>query len=79
MYISEDIKKYVWDYMLSLPKKERPYGCTDKRLQKILPVVFSKEDFWDDIVWRHGINNNKLSKLKEDDIETYNHCVGNFW
>lgn len=77
--VPNDKKSEVWNYMASLPKRERPQGCTDKRLSKVCDHVFVNEDFWDDIVFRHGIQFKTLEKLKEEDQETYDHCTGNFW
>ena len=80
MNISEEMKIYVWNYMVNLPKKERPNGCTDKRLQKAHKAVFASEFFWDDVVNRHGLNEDELlPELKEQEPEVYDHCVGNFW
>ena len=80
MNVPEEMKIYVWNYMVGLPKKERPYGCTDKRLQKVYKPIFESEDFWDDVVSRHGVSDDMLfHKLKEQEPEVYDHCIGNFW
>lgn len=79
MNISDEKKKEVWNYMGSLPKRERPQGCTTVRMLKIYRDVFQTEYFWEDVVLRHGLNEISLDELKEKDPETYEHCVGNFW
>lgn len=80
MNVPEEMKMYVWNYMVALPKGERPNGCTDKRLQKVWEIAFKTEYFWDDVVSRHGVSDEMLlPQLKETDPETYDHCIGNFW
>ena len=68
MKVPIDIKEYVWNYIISLPKKERPYGCTDKRLNNIHDIIFETEDFWEDVVLRHRISKDIFPKLKEEDF-----------
>jgi hypothetical protein len=76
--LTED-KEKVWNYIMSLPKKYRPFECTEKRLAKAKRIILNQEYFWDDIYWRHGLQYNSLEGLEKSDKETYDHCVGNFW
>lgn len=74
-------KEAIWNYMVALPKKEKPYGCTIEKLAEAKQMIMKDTDFWHDIINRHGLTelDKTIEQLKEKDLETYNHCVGNFW
>lgn len=77
--VAQSKKDMVWQYMLSLPKSHRPQGCTDQRLIRVCALVMNNEDFWSDIVQRHGLVDLSPEELKQQDEEAYDHCEGNFW
>jgi len=55
------------------------YKVTGPRLQKIKGEIMRDEDFWLDVITRHGGLKVTPEKMMQDDIEVYNHCLGNFW
>lgn len=75
--VSTEKKEEVWSHFSKI--KPWPYGVTAKRLEKIKPVVFAWDFFWQDIVLRHGLLDQSPEQLKETEREVYNHCDGNFW
>lgn len=77
MIYTEHKKQEYWDHFLKLPKYW-PHGFTEKRLQKVKPIAWEDQDFWDDILLRHGGYECSPEFLKEKDLETYQHCFGNF-
>ena len=79
MFVSLEKKQEVWDYAMLMPKKCRPNGVTEIRLRSIKDSIFHDDDFWEDIVWRHGLITRSPIELKGHCEDTYEHCFGNFW
>ena len=52
-------------------------GTTKRRLEKYREDILNDADIWSDILLRHGGQNFTPSELKESDIHTYNHAMGN--
>ena len=69
-------KNEVWNYFSKV--KPFPNGVTEKRLERIKPIIFKWGYFWQDIM-AHGLIDKTPEQLKVENKETYNHCVGNFW
>jgi len=79
MFTSEETKQYYWDWFLeNTPKSERPFGMTDKRLEKVRGEIFVDEFFWSDVYHRHG-GHNDLNSFKEENSFVFEHCQGNFF
>jgi hypothetical protein len=81
MYTSEELKQSYWNYFTDKTKFKRPFGCTDKRLEKIKSEIFNDKSFWDDVVWRHGCEKYTNPEDYKANIssETFEHCLGNFF
>lgn len=82
MQVSNSKKHQVWNHFIErwvLEKLGGGYKVTGSRLNKIKPIIWNDRDFWQDIVYRHGLDRTTPEQLRENDIETYNHCLGNFW
>lgn len=53
--VSDEVKEKYWSYYTSPKFKSwRGRGVTDKRLEKIKPIIFRDNNFWGDVVTRHG-------------------------
>jgi hypothetical protein len=74
--ILEEKKHEVWDHALTLP---RPHGITQQRLDRIKNIVWTDQQFWQDVIIRHGLDKETPKQLLERDSFTYDHCFGNFW
>jgi hypothetical protein len=76
-----ELKNAYWKYFTDKTKFKRPFGCTDKRLEKIKDEIFKDDFFWMDVIWRHGCNkyinpeDYKSAVMPED----FEHCRGNFF
>ena len=71
-----NIKEKYWNLFTSKEfNKFRPVGITDKKLEKIKPIIFKWNFFWNDVVSRHCLETIDI-KLE---IEVFNHAVGNFY
>lgn len=77
--MNEAKKTEVWNYMMALPKNYRPRGLTNARIEKLKTLIWNDNNFWSDIILRHGLKAMTLEQLKESGLDIYNHCVGNFW
>jgi len=69
----------IWSHMLTLPKASRGHGMTDKRIERLRPFIMQDAAFWRDVIFRHGLQHTTIEELKAADVQTYLHCVGNFW
>ena len=52
---------------------------TGPRLRKIKEEIWQDDFFWSDIVWRHNGDKQTPEQMRESNVETYHHCLGNFW
>lgn len=77
MIYTEHKKQEYWNHFLKLPKYW-PHGFTEKRLQKVKPIAWKDQDFWDDILQRHGAFDCTPQSLKDRNLGIYQHCFGNF-
>ena len=77
MKYTDEKKQEYWDHFLTI-KNFWPYGFTEKRLDKIKDIVWKDEDFWDDILQRHGAFDCSPQSLKDRNPGIYQHCFGNF-
>jgi hypothetical protein len=75
--VSEEKKTEYWNYFLTLKKEYWAVGFTSKRLEKVKPVIWVDEDFWADIIHRHGGEDRTPQQMKNQDKFTYDHCMGN--
>ncbi len=73
-YFSEEIRESVWEQLVT--QKPKPPMLTVPRLKKLKVQVWDNEDFWSDILDRHGLRHEKLDDLEKDVKE---HAIGNFW
>ena len=55
------------------------HGVTGKRLCKIKEYIMADDDFWDDVIMRHGGLDTYAEYLQKYYHDDYNHCLGNFW
>ncbi len=55
------------------------YGITGPRLHRVEGIIFGDDDFWQDVIGRHGMRDIAPETLKDTDLATYLHCLGNFW
>ncbi len=76
MIFSEDKKNEYWNYFLT-QKSFWGYGVTLKRLEKVKLVLWSDDNFWGDILFRHNGGMETPEEMKNRDTSIYNHCIGN--
>lgn len=55
------------------------HGITGARLRKAKDRIMSDDQFWADIVIRHGGLDMTPEEMKKRDSLVYDHCLGNFW
>lgn len=55
------------------------HRVTGPRLRKIKNKVLHDKQFWFDIIDRHNGSNRTPEQMKAQNLENYNHCLGNFW
>jgi len=77
--MNEEKKNEIWAHMLSLPKSSRGHGMTDRRVERLKPIVWHDRAFWIDVIMRHCLLKMTIEELKNTDTQTYAHCVSNFW
>jgi hypothetical protein len=53
-------------------------GVTGPKLRRIKPVIFDDEDFWSDILDRHGGVNCTPLAMMINNRDNYDHMIGNF-
>ena len=82
MIVSIEKRNEYWNHFITRWAIEHiggGHGVTGPRLRKIHSEIMVDDDFWADVILRHGGLHNSpenLCKLYEAD---YNHCLGNFW
>jgi len=85
MHVSEKKKNEYWNHFVAnaftgaLEIYRKPPGVTGSRLRKLKPKLWQDDDFWWDIVSRHGGNDVTPEEMRYDDPAQYEHCLGNFW
>lgn len=80
MRVSEQKKNEFWDYFTSEECKNFRYrGMTDNRLKRVKSIVWKDDDFWFDIVLRHGGQIRTPQEMREKDSFVFDHCIGNFF
>lgn len=82
MQISEEKKNEYWNHFVALAyitQRGFPHGVTGPRLRQIKRVLWGDQDFWWDIVLRHGGNTITPEQMMGTDYDQYEHCKGNFW
>jgi hypothetical protein len=71
---SESIKEQTWNDLFNAGA--RPKFLTDHRMKKIKTGIWNNEDFWFDLLLRHGLMETSFKELEAD---VKNHALGNFW
>jgi hypothetical protein len=74
MTFEEDKKNKAWEQLSVL--RPMPNGFTERRLSNLKTIIWNNEDFWWDLLLRHGLNDTPLDKLEKD---VRDHAIGNFW
>jgi hypothetical protein len=82
MTVSTRKRFEYWNHFIAqwvlYPGKRYP-SVTKTRLRKIMPQIMEDDDFWWDIVLRHGGDRMTPEEMATLDPQTYEHCLGNFW
>lgn len=80
MKVDEEKKHEYWNHFVAKIFTDGPKqpGVTGPRLRKIKSIIWADEDFWFDILYRHG-GENMTPEQMLDDGARYAHCSGNFW
>lgn len=82
MKISWFKKNEYWQYFIEryfIFGEGGGYGVTGPRLRKIKEIVEDNDDFWQDIILRHGGLDRRPDELREQYPDMFEHCQGNFW
>lgn len=83
MLVRQDKKDDYWSHFVkrwAIEGLGGGYGITGPRLRKIKATIMADEEFWDDVYWRHGGNQfSSPEDMAEQEPDTYEHCLGNFW
>lgn len=53
-------------------------GVTGPRLRKLYETIMCDDDFWQDVICRHG-NWPDPQRMMDQSPEVYEHCLVNFW
>ena len=77
---SKGKKEEYWNHFKDtiFRKLNKCPSLTDKRMEKLKPIIWNDERFWGDILLRHGGNRMTPEEMKDRNIEWYEHCMGNF-
>lgn len=59
-------------------KKYWTNGMTKKRLEKVKDFVFSDKDIMWDLLTRHGADKLEPKQMEKENLQMYEHCIGNF-
>lgn len=81
--LSTTQRSNIWDYVVE-NEKNRPYGLTLRRLEKMKPTVLDGHtEFWTNMAMQltadEPVRMRVCAELKDEDTATYEHLVGNFW
>ena len=68
------LREKVWKELVEIGP--RPPELTDKRLAKAKDDLADDEDFWQDIIQRHGADKTPIAEMDE---QCRDHLIGNFW
>jgi hypothetical protein len=74
MEYSDFKKNQYWNHFMVM-KSYWPQGFTRNRLNKVKEIIWNDNNFWDDILLRHGAYDKSPSELSD---EIYQHLFGNF-
>jgi len=80
--VSREKRREYWNHFIASWAIDRVgggHGVTGPRLRKIRDEVMADDDFWWDIVLRHGGANLTPEQMQRTDPQQYEHCLGNFW
>lgn len=73
-------RREYWNHFVAEAFVTRmPPGVTGPRLRKVRRAILLCDDFWWDIVLRHGGTKLTPEQLRIQDPAQYEHCMGNFW
>lgn len=76
-HTTQEKKQEYWNHFLTLKSSFWPVGFTSTRLEKIKEKIFQDEDFWDDVVMRHGGEKISPEQMKQQNKPVYDHSMGN--
>jgi len=83
MYIiSEEKRCEYWNHFVARWAIEGVGGGTGvsgARLRKIWQAMLDDDEFWLDVVGRHGGREKTPEALRMSEPGVYEHCLGNFW
>lgn len=82
MNIPEAKKHQYWNHFIerwSLDKVGGGHKVTAPRLKQIKPAIFRDDEFWQDVIVRHGGLDVIPEVMRITDRASYDHCLGNFW
>jgi len=81
IHVTEEKKREYWMWFVAdgFLHNRMPHGVTGPRLRKIMPVIWRDEDFWGDVVFRHGGQKATPYEMMLTEGANYEHCRGNFW
>ena len=71
-----------WNHFIARWVVEKVGGgayVTGPKLRKIWRAILDDDEFWLDVVARHGGLRQTPESMQLCDPDTYNHCLGNFW
>jgi hypothetical protein len=77
--VNQEKRIEYWNY-LTTEKAERPKGVTDKRLEKIKSEILADDQFWFQVIERHGAEfMSPVELYAEERRNRADHSRGNFW
>ncbi|MGN6435961.1 MAG: hypothetical protein ACTHMM_05480 [Agriterribacter sp.] len=68
----------LWFDFVIKNKKHWAHGFTVKRLQKVREAVMDDNNIMFDLLQRHGGDKLIPEQMREKDVFTFDHCIGNF-
>lgn len=76
------VRRYqYWDHFIAswaCGEIEIGSGVTRAKLKRVKPFIMRDDDFWFDILNRHGGDKVSPYEMMAADKATYAHCAGNF-
>lgn len=76
MHTTPQQREAIWMHFTS---HSRPRGITTKKLNRIKKTLMMNDEFWADIIFRHGLDRETPDELLKTNKAIYDHCLGNFW